>query len=86
MFTSILTIDQISADYDGKFKVILKNHLGEAVSVAQVNVKQGTSHSPPKNTLTASRELCRVSFSSNEYPTARAVEESKCEEVESISR
>ncbi len=28
-------------DYDGKFKVVLKNELGEVVSATQVNVKQG---------------------------------------------
>jgi hypothetical protein len=41
MFSSILTIDKVNADYDGKFKVILKNELGEAVSATQVNVKRG---------------------------------------------
>jgi hypothetical protein len=41
MFSSILTIDKINMDYDGKFKVVLKNELGEVVSATQVNVKQG---------------------------------------------
>lgn len=40
-FCSILTIDKINSHYDGKFKVIIKNELGEAVSVAQVNIKRG---------------------------------------------
>jgi len=40
MFSSILTIDKVNVDYDGKFKVILKNELGEAVSSTQVNVKR----------------------------------------------
>jgi len=40
-FCSILTIEKIHIDYEGKFKVIIKNELGEAVSVAQVNVKRG---------------------------------------------
>lgn len=40
MFCSILTIDKISIDYDGKFKVVIKNDLGEAVSATQVNVKR----------------------------------------------
>ncbi len=31
----------MNSDYDGKFKVILKNDLGEAVSTTQVNVKRG---------------------------------------------
>jgi len=41
MFSSILTIDKVNMDYDGKFKVVLKNELGEVVSATQVNVKQG---------------------------------------------
>jgi hypothetical protein len=41
MFSSILTIDKVNVDHDGKFKVILKNELGEAVSATQVNVKRG---------------------------------------------
>jgi hypothetical protein len=41
MFSSILTIDKVSADHDGKYKVIIKNELGDAVSSTQVNVKRG---------------------------------------------
>ena len=41
MYSSILTIDKATADHDGKFKVIVKNELGEAVSSTQVNVKRG---------------------------------------------
>ncbi len=40
-FCSILTIQKINSDYDGKFKVVIKNDLGEAVSTTQVNVKRG---------------------------------------------
>lgn len=40
-FCSILNIDKINLDYDGKFKVIIKNDLGEAVSVSQINIKRG---------------------------------------------
>jgi hypothetical protein len=40
MFSSILTIDKTDETFDGKFKVILKNELGEAVSSTQVNVKR----------------------------------------------
>jgi len=40
MFSSILTIDKINADYDGKFKVVIKNELGEVLSATQVNVKR----------------------------------------------
>lgn len=40
MFSSILTIDRVTMDFDGKYKVILKNELGEAVSSTQVNVKR----------------------------------------------
>jgi hypothetical protein len=40
-FCSILTITKTTADYDGKFKVLIKNDLGEAVSTAQVNIKRG---------------------------------------------
>lgn len=42
MFSSILTIDKTTIDHDGKFKVIVKNVLGEAVSSTQVNVKRCT--------------------------------------------
>lgn len=57
MLTSSLTIDQISADYDGKFKVILKNDLGEAVSVAQVNVKQGSAQSSEEHSYRIKRTM-----------------------------
>jgi hypothetical protein len=40
MFISLLTIAKISTDHDGKFKVTLKNDLGEALSATQVNVKR----------------------------------------------
>ncbi|NJN35982.1 MAG: hypothetical protein HC794_01700 [Nitrospiraceae bacterium] len=40
MFISILTIDRVTADYDGKIKVMIKNELGDAVSTTQVNVKR----------------------------------------------
>ena len=40
MFTSILTIKKVNVDYDGKFKVVLKNVLGEADSTTQVTVNQ----------------------------------------------
>ena len=42
MFSSVLTIDRVNMDFDGKYKVILKNELGEAVSSTQVNVKRCT--------------------------------------------
>ena len=41
MYCSLLTIDKVTVDHDGKFKVIIKNELGEAVSATQVNVKRG---------------------------------------------
>ena len=40
MFTSVLTIDKVTIDDDGKFKVVIKNQLGEVVSASQVNVKR----------------------------------------------
>lgn len=40
MFSSVLTIDKVNIDFDGKFKVVLKNELGEAISATQVNVKR----------------------------------------------
>ena len=40
MFSSILTIDKVNADFDGKIKVVLKNDLGEVVSTTQLNVKR----------------------------------------------
>lgn len=40
MFSSILTLDHVNMDDEGKFKVVLKNELGEVMSATQVNVKQ----------------------------------------------
>ena len=40
MFSSILTIDKVNADFDGKIKVVLKNESGEVVSTTQLNVKR----------------------------------------------
>ncbi|CAF3618249.1 unnamed protein product [Rotaria sordida] len=63
-FSSILTIDKINSNYDGKFKVIIKNELGEAVSAAQVNVKRECValqlHVPMKKTI-----INNTSMSSN---------------------
>ncbi|CAF4411465.1 unnamed protein product, partial [Rotaria socialis] len=42
MFSSILTIDKVTMEYDGKFKVVLKNELGEIISGTQVNVKRSS--------------------------------------------
>ncbi|CAF1262379.1 unnamed protein product, partial [Rotaria sordida] len=57
MFCSIVTIDQVNNNLDGKFKVVLKNELGEAVSATQVNVKRSTTavqlQAPPKKTSTS---------------------------------
>ncbi|CAF4411341.1 unnamed protein product, partial [Rotaria sp. Silwood2] len=57
MFCSILTIDKVNNDFDGKFKVVLKNQLGEAMSATQVNVKRSTAaaqlQAPPKKTSTS---------------------------------
>ncbi|CAF4689458.1 unnamed protein product [Rotaria sp. Silwood1] len=54
MFCSILTIDKVNNDFDGKFKVVLKNELGEVMSATQVNVKRSTVaaqlHAPPRKT------------------------------------
>ncbi|CAF1491714.1 unnamed protein product, partial [Adineta ricciae] len=56
MFSSVLTIDRVNMDFDGKYKVILKNELGEAVSSTQVNVKRSSMavqlQAPPKKTST----------------------------------
>ncbi|CAF3835512.1 unnamed protein product, partial [Rotaria magnacalcarata] len=43
MFSSILTIDKVTMEYDGKFKVVLKNELGEIMSGTQVNVKRSSN-------------------------------------------
>ncbi len=40
MFSSIVTIDKINNEHEGKFKVVIKNELGEVVSSTQVNVKR----------------------------------------------
>jgi uncharacterized protein YegP (UPF0339 family) len=44
MFSSILTIDKVDKDYDGKYKVVIKNELGEIISSTQVNVKRRKCH------------------------------------------
>ncbi|CAF2489671.1 unnamed protein product [Rotaria sp. Silwood2] len=60
-FSSILTIDKINFNYDGKFKVIIKNELGEAVSAAQVNVKRESItiqlHTPVKKIIMNKTEM-----------------------------
>lgn len=40
MFTSILVIDKLTTDFDGKIKVAVKNELGEAISATQLTVKR----------------------------------------------
>lgn len=42
-FSSILTVDRINNHYDGKFKVMISNELGEAISTAQISVRRGKS-------------------------------------------
>lgn len=32
---------KMNREYDGKFKATIKNELGEAISVTQVNVRRG---------------------------------------------
>ncbi|CAF5041197.1 unnamed protein product, partial [Rotaria magnacalcarata] len=60
-FSSILTIDKINTDYDGRFKVIIKNELGEAVSAAQVNVRRESIaiqfHTPMKKINTSKSSI-----------------------------
>ncbi|CAF1138461.1 unnamed protein product [Adineta ricciae] len=41
MFCCTLTIQKMTSDYDGKFKAVLNNDLGEVISTTQVNVKRG---------------------------------------------
>ena len=41
MFYCTLTIQKMTSDYDGKFKAVLNNDLGEVISTTQVNVKRG---------------------------------------------
>lgn len=53
MFSSVLTIDNVTADYDGKFKVVLKNELGEVVSATQVTVKRCMYHFNEKKSALA---------------------------------
>ncbi|CAF4347458.1 unnamed protein product, partial [Adineta steineri] len=61
-FYSTLTIQKINSDYDGKFKVIIKNKLGEAVSATQVNVKRACIavqlHTPTKKTNANKTAIC----------------------------
>jgi hypothetical protein len=42
VWISTLVIDPVTVDYEGKFKVVLKNNLGEAISAAQINIKRGS--------------------------------------------
>ncbi|CAM4905811.1 unnamed protein product [Rotaria socialis] len=67
-FSSILTIDKINTDYDGRFKVIIKNELGEAVSAAQVNVRRESIaiqfHTPMKK-INANKNLIPSKKDSN---------------------
>ncbi|CAF3575459.1 unnamed protein product [Adineta steineri] len=95
-FYSTLTIQKINSDYDGKFKVIIKNKLGEAVSATQVNVKRACIavqlHTPTKKTNANKTAICptndknRVSFSGASGGTGETAEAMSNENPNSTQR